>query len=220
MTGKTNAGSGRPFAAIDVSYPERAECICTDGSCTFRAGDGKGHFLFAIPRAGKWTLKAVLEGEEDSIQLDVTERRAYTAALSFALELFGDGKDNSDITGGWEGSAKNSADITDGNLGFGLSTDTSTYLGMTCLLPIDVTDYSQLKARVTEAVIPTECRFGLSEEKGGEPDTRILIPNGKTGEVSLDISQVMGSKYITVYCPGPAGSYKQFALRFGRIWLE
>ena len=211
-------------ATIQATFP--ADCTsvtCTKDSTVLSVPSGElasGSYMFSVHETGEWTLYATNSTKEKTVTVNVTEEKAYTASLAFDLNLFSEGEDNTAVTGGWEGSSKNAADIQDSNLGFSVNTDTSGFVGITTKQAVDVTEFSTLKTKVEQAVIPTSCNFGLADDKMGNPSTKISITNGGVGEISVDISQVSGSKYVTAYCPGPGSAYLQFDLRFSRIWLE
>lgn len=54
-------------ATIDITYPEGATCICTDGTTSFTAPDTSGRWLATVPRIGTWTIRA-FKGNGDVTQ--------------------------------------------------------------------------------------------------------------------------------------------------------
>ena len=100
MKGRTNVGGGSVYAVIDVTYPEGATCTCTNGTRTLKAKNTSGRFLFAIPKAGEWTVTAEESGVSKSEVVNVIESKAYIIELMFRTYYFKNG-DVSELTGGW-----------------------------------------------------------------------------------------------------------------------
>lgn len=85
-------GSGPAYAAIGVTYPEGATCTCSLGSKTLTAPDTSGQALFIVPTAGQWVVTISQSGQEPKSEtVAVTESKAYTLDIFFAVELYKDG---------------------------------------------------------------------------------------------------------------------------------
>lgn len=76
-------GSGPAYAVIDVTYPEGSVCTCTNGTRTMQAKDSSGRWLFQIPRAGEWTVKATKGGQSTSQPVNVTQLDVYRVTLTY-----------------------------------------------------------------------------------------------------------------------------------------
>lgn len=97
-------GGIEAFAVIDLSYPDGATATCSNGRKIITAKNTDGHWLFVIPTAGQWTLKAARGIDSDSVVVNVFERKIYTVTLSFVVEplfLYNNGNQCIEITGGW-----------------------------------------------------------------------------------------------------------------------
>lgn len=219
MLGKTNVGgSKKAFAIIGVTYPAGSVCTCTDGMKTLTLKDTSGLGIFLIPYAATWTVSCTDGSRTRSTQVSITaEGQSESVTLNYELVLFGGGTDNTSVTGGWVGQ-DNTVSISSGLLGFAVRSDTSGYLGVFTKSAVNVSGYSILKATVSSATIPTSCVFGLASSSKGYPSPRVSVSG--PGTVSVDISSVSSSKYISAYMNGPRTDYMDCALWFSKIWLE
>ena len=75
------------FAYINVTYPVGASCSCTNGVKTLTAKDTSGKYVFEIPSAGDWTVKAALG--EDNVEETLTINDKYEAP-EISLNFFPD----------------------------------------------------------------------------------------------------------------------------------
>ena len=220
MIGRTNAGGGSAFAVIDVSYPEGAACTCSNGTRTLKAKDTSGHWLFAIPKAGEWTVNATNGTKEKSVTVTVTEEKAYTAKLTFELVLFDNGE-YAEETGGWNKTGKKlslSASTTsmDGD-------EDNAYTNN----PIDLTGYNTLRFILdsTSSSRDQGRLVGVGSSKTGTGfNAKLNITNSSgTGEKSIDVSQLNGEYYVKAYCqawPEENGAWATTTLTISKVWLE
>lgn len=95
--------SSSVFAIIGATYPEGAICTCTNGTKTFTAKDTSGQWIFVIPSAGTWTVKAVKGSDSASKAVSITaEGQVATVTLSYWNgELYDAGNEYTAQTGGW-----------------------------------------------------------------------------------------------------------------------
>lgn len=220
MKGRTNVGGGSVYAVIDVTYPEGAICTCTNGTRTLKAKDTSGHWLFAIPKAGEWIVKATNGAKEKSVTVTVTEEKAYTAKLTFELVLFDNGE-YAEETGGWNKSGKKlslSASTTsmDGD-------EDNAYTNN----PIDLTGYNTLRF-ILDSTSSSRDQGRLigvgSSQEGSNFKTYINITNSSgTGEKEVDISQLNGKYYVKAHCsawPDENGVWATTTLTISKVWLE
>lgn len=217
MVGKTNVAGARLRAVIAVTYPEGSVCTCSNGTKTMKAKDTSGKALFNVA-VGEWTVSCTDGSRTRSTQVSITaEGQSKSVTLNYELVLFGNGTDNTSVTGGWAGQ-DNKVSISSGLLGFAERSDTVGYLGVFTKSAVNVSGYSTLKATVSSATIPTSCVFGLASSFKGYPSPRVSVSG--PGTVSVDISSVSSSKYISAYMDGPKTDYMDCALWFSKIWLE
>ena len=94
-----SGGTGKPYAAIGVTYPSGSTVTCTNGSKTLKAKDTSGKALFVIPSAGTWMVKAVKGSKSASKTVSITaEGQVETVTLTYRLYIF---KNGSGLTSGY-----------------------------------------------------------------------------------------------------------------------
>lgn len=201
MTGRTNVGGSITYAVIDVTYPEGAVCTCTKGARILKAKDTGGHWLCLIPETGEWTLECTNGVDTDTETVNVTEEKAYTALLGFALILFENGSYDP-TTGGWTSITQNKLklDHTDGD------PHEESYKDLTTNNAVDLSGYNTLNFHVVSAYNRYHAEVGTSESKADNSSSMTAykeIPSNKqvTNEtISVDISKI-NSAYIKL-CVG------------------
>ena len=84
-------------ATIHITYPAGSACTATDGTTTITAPDTSGTWACAVPNAGTWTISCGI------IQKAVTvSTSGITVPVDLTImELFDNGNQYIDITGGW-----------------------------------------------------------------------------------------------------------------------
>ena len=78
-------------ATINVTYPAGAICTASDGTTTLTAPDTSGTWTCIVGNAGTWTVTAADGEQSSSVAVDVTEEAAYSAHLTFNLQIVRDG---------------------------------------------------------------------------------------------------------------------------------
>ena len=78
-------------ATIHVTYPAGSTCTATDGVTTLTAPDTSGTWECIVDNAGTWTFTAVKGELTNSAVVNVTEETAYSAYLTFHLQIIRDG---------------------------------------------------------------------------------------------------------------------------------
>ena len=78
-------------ATINVTYPAGSTCTATDGVTTLTAPDTSGTWTCIVGNAGTWTVTAADGEQSSSVAVDVTEEAAYSAHLTFNLQIVRDG---------------------------------------------------------------------------------------------------------------------------------
>lgn len=94
----SGGGSGKLFAAIGVTYPAGSTLTCTNGTSTLKAKTTTGQWVFAIPKAGTWTVTSTAnDGSGDSASETVeitTEGQSVSVELAYGFWLYKDGVQN------------------------------------------------------------------------------------------------------------------------------
>ena len=221
-------GGGKLFAVIDVSYPEGAVCTCSNGTSTLKARGTGGHFLFNIPTAGDWTVMAVLGEDTAAETVSITSSgQSRSVELNFALYIFKSGQglidgvtvdgltNNGDLTGQdaliW---AQAGQTDTGNEIQFSPEIDFSRF----ATLNIDILFTGQYSAAQNKAIIAVTDKFRTGESlstwdtlpKKAQKD----VPYKTTRQtVSLDVTRIADSAYITFWGFGTAGEIYN-------IWLK
>lgn len=89
-----SVGSGKMFALIAATFPEGSECTCTNKAKTktLAAKSTAGKWLFAIPEADEWTVKAELDGQSAEQTISIDHKGQHEkVGLSYHLYLFKEG---------------------------------------------------------------------------------------------------------------------------------
>lgn len=160
----TRRGGGTPYAIIGVTYPSGSVCTCTNGTLTLTAKDTTGKALFIIPSAGTWTVTAVSGSKSTSKAVSITaEGQVETVTLSYALIVFNNGDQDTEVTGGitkdgysLKGyNSTNNSQVTIGDTivlkgvapGGATSTDRNGLVGTANI--IDISNYTTLRVKGT-----------------------------------------------------------------------
>jgi hypothetical protein len=189
-----NSGS-KLYAAIRVTYPAGQTCTCSDGSRILKAKDTDGDWLFAVPRAGTWTVtsgdksKTVeISREGQSVNVNLDESHIVLDGEGFAESVT-----MTALNGGSFKTVSGAVEIYgngNGNAYF--------YTG-----DVDVSKFSLMKVRMKGN---TYASFGLGG-KTAAPMTYSVQPKANNVEetLSLDLSEVSGTYnpgiYINLYTP-------------------
>lgn len=215
------------FAVISVTYPVGSTCTCSNGTKTLTAKDTSGSYVFPIPEAGTWTVRAyngvTWESSDHRKSTEVTIVSQYqikNVILNYELYIIENG------------TFKNSFAI---NSNFGaVVTSPSGYLkvgatakgdniGGTVAVTfgpiIDLSGFSILKADVSAGYTQT-ARIGLypSADSRGTPLASVGCSDGdrRTLALSLNIAQ---NGYAGVYY-NTQHNYSVCAVNFYNLWLE
>lgn len=192
-------------ATIQATFPTDCTSVtCTKGDTVFSVPSGSlssGSYTFAIPEAGEWTLECTNGVDTDTETVNVTEEKAYTALLGFALILFENGSYDP-TTGGWTSITQNKLklDYTDGDPYM------ESYKDLTTNNAVDLSGYNTLNFHVESAYNRYRVQVGTSNSKANNTSSMTAykdIPENKqvTNEtISVDISKI-NSAYIKL-CVG------------------
>ena len=217
-----SGGTGKPYAAIGVTYPSGSTVTCTNGSKTLTAKDTSGKVIFIIPSAGTWTVTAVKGSESTSKAVSITaEGQVATVTLTYELYIF---KSGSGLTAGYSvaGSGGNVSNANISWSGDSSSGGISMYIKPAVMLK----DYTKL-------CVDFECsynnggNYGMGFGVGTDAATSSMITNTRwtakvtstaqgaiaRNTVQCDISALTDSEYIKI-----VGAYS--AGKVYNIWLE
>ena len=217
-------GGGSVYAVIDVTYPEGASCTCSNGTRTLKAKDTSGHWLFAIPKAGEWTLYATNGTKEKSVTVNVTEEKAYSAKLTFELVLFDNGTTD-DVVGGWDITTAPDSSYFNVGVNSNIYLASKSNIGNGAAIfsnnKVSMDGYSKLCFRYKVTSLGNEySRFGLTNTITGVKDLKIVAvynvtstdSNFRTAEISISNLQSLYHLYFGVRFYGN--------LYVNRVWLE
>lgn len=192
-------------ATIVCTFPVDCTSVtCTKDSTVLSAPSGSlssGRYTFNVPEIGEWVLYCTNGVDSDTETVNVTEEKAYTVALGFALILFENGSYDP-TTGGWTSITQNKLklDHTDGNPYM------ESYKDLTTNNAVDLSGYNTLNFHVESAYNRYHVQVGTSNSKANNTSSMTAykdIPENKqvTDEtISVDISKI-SSAYIKL-CVG------------------
>ena len=217
-----SGGTGKPYAAIGVTYPSGSTVTCTNGSKTLKAKDTSGKAIFVIPSAGTWTVKAVKGSQSASKAVSITaEGQVATVTLTYELYIF---KSGSGLTAGYS-VAGTGGNVSNANISW--SGDSSSGgISMYIKPAVMLKDYTKL-------CVDFECsynyggNYGMGFGVGKDAATGTMITNTSwtakvistaqgtiaRNTVQCDISALTDSEYIKI-----VGAYS--AGKVYNIWLE
>lgn len=214
------AGTGA-FAAIAVTYPAGSTVTVTDSKITYTAPNTNGSALFIIPYAATWIVTATDGTHTNSKSVEITtEGQSVSVNLGYNVILFdgSNGGDNTDATGGWNISYRESlrATVTEKAL---VSTGNFDYVrsNFQSVNKFNLDSYSVLRASFTKtsATNPSSVKRAIginTAELSGNAGNTInqasdfmtnfaVLSNAqsKPFELELDISNIDGEHFINVY---------------------
>ena len=219
-------GSGKLFAAVQVSYPIGSTCTATNGSKTLKANDSSGLALFSIPEPKAlpetWTITATDGTNTKSVSVEITEKgQIMSVELTYRTVIF-----STTAYSGWskkmyesgEGSATfNANGITlEGSNpgGSNYAYWTMAYKKVTrnalTTLGFNITSLTKgagVKIWASNSLPDFEAWF---DSMGFGASTSI----SKTGEATVDVSSLASDIYVGIIC---CGNSKVVATE---AWLE
>lgn len=222
MTGKTNVGGAKLFAAIGVTYPEGSVCTCSKGSRTLRAQSSGGQWVFAIPETGTWTLTATSDTSSTSQSVSITAQgQLEHVELAYALDLY-----NSSVTSGWTnrksegdagtGSIASGKMVLEGSMSYGGSASYYTaffYYNTKLQCSADKTLNIQVTKRTARAKLVI---VNAPEDATAEAYPSVEVVGSAeisaTGVTKLPLAE--GSYYLGVLFDGEA------YIEATRVWIE
>ena len=193
------------YAFITVTYPAGSTLTCTSGSTTLNAKTTAGSYVFCVPQAGTWTVKATSGTNTASKSVSITSRwQSESVVLSYQLVLYDGGQ-----VVPW-GVAKNSNAVVN----LDSSGKMVTTGGDACehvVYPtskIDLTKYTKLYAHgvitnymgvssLKEHLCVLQNTPSISDVKNNSTNTvAYSFFDTSEGDIVLDISSLAGEYYV------------------------
>ena len=219
----TGGGKPKHFAAISVTYPAGAILTCSNGSKVLTAGDTSGHWMFTVPSAGDWTVKAVAGSQVAEQTISISEEKEHgLSSLFYSIVLFENGE-YADVTGGFD------TINGDGTLYAyaGTSSTAGVRVGRYSKALIDLSGYSKLHFQVvfSKQTHNGMRRLGISAEASADANKLVAYTDDvSVGEQVLDISDITGSYAILVFASATPytsnNQYAETALSVSKIWAD
>ena len=208
------AAAQKAFAAIGVTYPEGSICTCSNGVKTLKAKDN-GQWLFLLPSGGEWTL-AITDSEHEAVTKTIEIEHQYqTQEVKISYwngELYKDGNEFTDITGGWEltqvtGTTNNSK-ITKNSDNINFTTSVvenkrNAYGQLNTVNAIDLTNATKL-VLVYKAEKASYITFAPQSSKTGQTTTKdqpksvSIRTSAEYTTLELDVTDVTGEYYVSI----------------------
>ena len=232
----SGGGSGKLFAAIGVTYPAGSTLTCTNGTKTLTAKNTSGQWVFAVPEAGTWTVKAVSGSNSKSQSVSITkEGQLESVTLSYSYEIL---NSSTNITGGWHteyGPSNQGSKVTVRQNEVELyyqSNSANQWSNALTKNAFDFSKYKTLKCEVVQtgggtngpfkfAVFPEgteEVDWNYGTNEANEVISKVLIGSG-SGVYSIPVDSLTVNACIGFYVQG-IGVAPTATLVVKRIWLE
>ena len=220
-------GGAKAFAVIGVTYPAGSVCTCTDGSKTLKLKDTSGQGFFLLPYAATWTVTCTDGTNTKSQSVEITsEGQSKSVVLSYQLYLFNNGVVSGiawdeESKGGDTGRASSSVSntISLSASGYWESIFYSSDVTRGTSDSIDLSAYSTLKFNVSAISSYGSSKIYIGTTALGK-DTNISNINRNTGVVSIDLSAINGSYFISLYNSSVYGDAGTSTISVDKIWLE
>lgn len=210
-------------ATINITYPAGSTCTCSDGSTVFTAPDTSGTWVCIVPNTGTWTVSCTDGIDTTSETMEITsDGQSKDVELSYwDGELFVNGNQFTNITGGWDGSGWTHVNsYTDGKVKGAKSIDSTgmtisndyeedTLFGVFTGNKIDLSNYSKLVVTVGSSNA-TDFFLIVNDEKKASSDFTgspvVAYISLHSGINTLDISKI-NSGYIAAYLWSNGGTF-------------
>lgn len=201
-------------ATINITYPAGSTCTCSDGTTTLTAPDTSGTWVCIVPNTGTWTVSCTDGIDSTSGTVEITaDGQSKSLALSYWNgELFVNGNQFTNTTGGWSGSGWSIAGTSGGSWKVNGASIGSSEITMTTASEdepygvfsgkeIDLRGYSKLSVTV-KSVSTTKAYLIVNNKKEASmnlEDYPVLeYAQLTTGTKTLNISGI-DSGYIAAY---------------------
>lgn len=224
-------GDTKLFAAIGVTYPAGSTLTCTNGTSTLKAKTTSGQWVFAIPKAGTWTVTATDGTNSKSQSVSITsEGQSVKMELGYSYEILNSSVNN---TGGWYTAedTDNGCYVTPGanNIILHYVGDGSNNWAVASTKNIfEVGNYSTIKCEVEQSITdsrgPFKFSLTTSTKVGANNDASDGVFESATvtgsGVFSIPIDDIGNTQfYVRFYVTG-IGVAPTATLTVKRIWME
>lgn len=206
------SGGTELFAAIVAYYPTGSTIKCISGNIELSPVGTDGQCVFAIPKAGTWTVTAILGTETASDTVVITtEGQFESVVLSYRLVLFDNGDQNTKVTGGWSNSGYTDAKYDRSNSKVTIGSkivcsvdgynDLSGIAGTANKVSLNNVKSITIDGNLSEAYkgVYDEYYIGFSSSKAiSSFVASVKITEAGNFTKSLDVSALTGSYYVVV----------------------
>lgn len=197
--GGSGVKTGLP--AIYVNYPPGSVCTCSNGDKSYTSKDNSGIWLFSGLELGEWTVTATDGTRTKSQSVSITAKgQIENVKLSYEYYLFNGGS-IVDWTGTFGNTEYASSGYKIGTTLYVKRTGSSGHNMWAAVYtdePVDISSYSRLVADISAAsgsdIYLAVCKSAAADEKKEFAASADIVK----GEVSVDISNLTGSYYITL----------------------
>jgi len=231
MTGKSNSASGRIFAAIGVTYPAGAELTCSDGEITLRANAGLSRWIFALPRAGSWTLSLSNGTDSKSQTVEITAQGQFEdITLSYGLVLYEAGSFATGYSALSKDDNSSASSVTNQSDYMLWECGTNAYCMFYISPKLSCAGYKTLSISLSNASMTIDSdeagkgKWGLSTstdvEGGGFVASQSFSKFSGSKTLSLDVSALSDTAYYVALQFGTPATGGSFSARVTKIWLE
>ena len=222
-------------ATISITYPAKSKCVVKNSSGTTVAsntntGSSTKKWTATVDAKGTYTVTATAtdgSGKSKSQSVSITaDGQSKSVALNYQLYLFDNGvvsgiawdkESKSGDTGRANSSVSNTISLSAAGYWEGIFYSSAVTRGTSD--SHDLSAYSTLKLNVSEI-----SSYGSSKIYIGttalDKNTHISDINRNTGVISIDISAINGSYFISLYNSSTNGETGTSTISVDKIWLE
>ena len=222
-------------ATISITYPAKSKCVVKNSSGTTvasdtNAGSSAKTWTATVNATGTYTVTATAtdgSGKSKSQSVSITaDGQSKSVTLSYQLYLFDNGvvsgiawdkESKSGEAGGASSSVSNTISLS--AAGFWESIFYSSDVTRGTSDSHDLSAYSTLKFNVSAISSYGSSKIYIGTTALGK-DTSISNINRNTGVVSIDLSAINGSYFISLYNSSVSGDTGTSTISVDKIWLE
>lgn len=222
-------------ATISITYPANSNCVVTNSGGQTVASDtnstsSEKTWTATVNAAGTYTVTATAtdgSGKSKSQSVSITaDGQSVSVTLSYQLYLFDNGvvsgiawdkESKSGDTGRASSSVSNTISLRAAGYWEGVFYDSDVTRGTSD--SIDLSAYSTLKINVSAISSYGSSKIYIGTTALGN-DTNISNINRNTGVVSIDLSAINGSYFISLYNSAVSGTNGTSTISVDKIWLE
>lgn len=197
-------GGTKLFAAIGVTYPAGSTVTCTNGTSTLKAKTTTGQWVFAIPKAGTWTVTVTDGTNSKSRSVSITSEGQFESVeLSYALVLIENGVEKQTFV-------KNNVNVSISDGLLAVSPVVDSYASRRFYYTeVDVTNYKSLRfsgyyynynnGYAYAPQIRAGVQIGTSYNQSA---AEYIFPATTEDDYSIDVSELSGTYYVSIFAAG------------------